>query len=52
MLTHHANNGVQLKTLQDTAGHAHIATTARALHKTDHARHDEILASVNGSNVK
>ncbi|RSZ60885.1 tyrosine-type recombinase/integrase [Massilia atriviolacea] len=48
MLTNHANNGVQLKTLQDTAGHANIATTAAYLHKTDNERHDEILASVIG----
>ena len=48
MLTNHANNGVQLKTLQDTAGHANIATTAAYLHKTDHERHDEIIASVAG----
>lgn len=47
MLTNHANNGVQLKTLQETAGHASIATTAAYLHKTDNERHDEILASVN-----
>ena len=46
MLTNHANNGVQLKTLQDTAGHANISTTAAYLHKTDHERHDEIIASV------
>ena len=46
MLTNHANNGVQLKTLQDTAGHANIATTAAYLHKTDHERHDEIIGSV------
>ena len=45
MLTNHANSGVQLKTLQDTAGHANIATTAAYLHKTDHERHDEILRS-------
>ncbi|MBD8528486.1 MULTISPECIES: tyrosine-type recombinase/integrase [unclassified Massilia] len=45
MLTNHANNGVQLKTLQDTAGHANIATTAGYLHKTDNERHDEIIAS-------
>jgi site-specific recombinase XerD len=45
MLTNHANNGVQLKTLQETAGHASIATTAAYLHKTDNQRHDEILAS-------
>nr|GFD57613.1 hypothetical protein [Tanacetum cinerariifolium] len=38
MLTNHANNGVQLKTLQDTAGHANIATTAAYLHKTDNER--------------
>ena len=43
MLTNHANSGVQLKTLQDTAGHANIATTAGYLHKTDRERHDEIL---------
>ncbi|MET0264446.1 MAG: tyrosine-type recombinase/integrase [Duganella sp.] len=48
MLTNHANNGVQLKTLQDTAGHASIATTAAYLHKTDHERHDEILGSLAG----
>jgi integrase/recombinase XerD len=46
MLTNHANNGVQLKTLQETAGHASIATTAAYLHKTDNERHDEIIASV------
>jgi len=45
MLTNHANSGVQLKTLQDTAGHANIATTAAYLHKTDKQRHDEILGS-------
>jgi len=45
MLTNHANNGVQLKTLQDTAGHANIATTAAYLHKTDNERHDEIIKS-------
>jgi len=45
MLTNHANSGVQLKTLQDTAGHANIATTAGYLHKTDQERHDEILGS-------
>jgi len=48
MLTNHANNGVQLKTLQDTAGHANIATTAGYLHKTDNERHDEIIASSGG----
>jgi site-specific recombinase XerD len=45
MLTNHANSGVQLKTLQDTAGHANIATTAAYLHKRDHERHDEIIGS-------
>ncbi|MCA1857646.1 tyrosine-type recombinase/integrase [Massilia oculi] len=45
MLTNHANSGVQLKTLQDTAGHANIATTAAYLHKRDHERHDEIVGS-------
>lgn len=51
MLTNHANNGVQLKTLQDTAGHANIATTAAYLHKTDNERHDEIIRSANGNNI-
>jgi integrase/recombinase XerD len=51
MLTNHANNGVQLKTLQETAGHANIATTAAYLHKTDNERHDEILASAGGKSV-
>ena len=45
MLTNLANDGVQLKTLQDTAGHANIATTAGYLHKTDNERHDEIIGS-------
>jgi integrase/recombinase XerD len=51
MLTNHANNGVQLKTLQDTAGHANIATTAAYLHKTDNERYDEIITSVNGRGI-
>jgi integrase/recombinase XerD len=51
MLTNHANNGVQLKTLQDTAGHANIATTAAYLHKTDNERYDEIIASVKGRGI-
>lgn len=46
MLTNHANNGVQLKTLQDTAGHANIATTAAYLQQSDEDRHDEIIASI------
>ena len=45
MLTNLANDGVQLKTLQDTAGHANIATTAGYLRKTDNERHDEILGA-------
>jgi integrase/recombinase XerD len=52
MLTNHANNGVQLKTLQDTAGHANIATTAGYLHKTDNERHDEIIASIDKKREK
>ena len=52
MLTNHANNGVQLKTLQDTAGHASIATTAGYLHKTDNERHDEIISSNASKNGK
>jgi site-specific recombinase XerD len=51
MLTNHANNGVQLKTLQDTAGHANIATTAAYLHKTDNERHDELIRSAEGTRV-
>jgi integrase/recombinase XerD len=46
MLTTHANNNVPLKTLQDTAGHASLSTTATYLHKTDRDRHDEILSSL------
>lgn len=46
MLTVHANNGVALKTLQDTAGHASLATTATYLHKSDQERHDELMASL------
>ena len=46
MLTTHANNAVSLKVLQDTAGHASIATTALYLHKSDTERHDELLASL------
>jgi site-specific recombinase XerD len=51
MLTNHANNGVQLKTLQDTAGHANIATTANYLHKTDNERYDEIVGSAEGKGI-
>ena len=46
MLTTHANNGVALKTLQDTAGHASLSTTATYLHKSDRERHDELMASL------
>lgn len=46
MLTTHANNAVSLKVLQDTAGHASIATTALYLHKSDTERHDELLDSL------
>lgn len=46
MLTTHANNGVALKTLQDTAGHASLSTTATYLHKSDKERHDELMASM------
>ncbi len=46
MLTMHANNGVALKTLQDTAGHASLSTTATYLHKSDQERHDELMASL------
>jgi site-specific recombinase XerD len=52
MLTNHANNGVQLKTLQDTAGHASISTTAAYLHKTDNERYDEIIASVDKGKLR
>lgn len=48
MLTTHANNDVSLKTLQDTAGHANISTTATYLHKSDKDRHDELMQSVSG----
>lgn len=52
MLTNHANNGVQLKTLQDTAGHANIATTAAYLHKKDHERHDELVGPLGGKGLR
>ncbi|MBC7683791.1 MAG: tyrosine-type recombinase/integrase [Bdellovibrionales bacterium] len=51
MLTTHANNGVALKTLQDTAGHASLSTTATYLHKSDRDRHDELMASLENSGV-
>jgi len=44
MLTTHANNGVALKTLQDTARHASMATTSWYLHKSDRERHDALMA--------
>lgn len=46
MLTTHANNGVALKTLQATAGHASLSTTATYLHKSDRERHDELITSL------
>ena len=49
MLTTHANNGVALKTLQDTVGHASLTTTATYLHKSDRERHDELMASLEQS---
>lgn len=45
MLVKHVNNGVQLKTLQETAGHVSLQTTASYLLKTDNERHAEIIAS-------
>ncbi|MGS0741465.1 tyrosine-type recombinase/integrase [Glaciimonas sp. GG7] len=50
MLTFHANNDVQLKTLQLQAGHANITTTASYLHKLDNERHDELLKSRDSKN--
>jgi site-specific recombinase XerD len=46
MLSAHANKGVNLKTLQGTAGHASIATISRYLHRADNDRHDEIMACI------
>jgi site-specific recombinase XerD len=51
MLTNLANSGVQLKTLQDTAGHANIATTAAYLHKSDNERYDEIIGAAGGQRI-
>jgi site-specific recombinase XerD len=51
MLTNQANNGVHLKTLQDTAGHANIATTAAYLHNTDEEDLDEIITSANSKGI-
>jgi len=46
LLIKHASNGVALKTLQQTAGHASITTTAAYLNKADNERHDEIIESM------
>ncbi|MFB9243798.1 tyrosine-type recombinase/integrase [Massilia antarctica] len=42
-LTHQANGGVPLKTVQHNARHASIKTTGRYLHKDDVERHAETL---------
>lgn len=47
VFTHLANNGVPLTTVQATAGHAKLSTTELYLHKDDHDRHDEIIATLN-----
>ncbi|MGI4936375.1 MAG: tyrosine-type recombinase/integrase [Janthinobacterium lividum] len=52
MLTVQANNDVALKTLQETAGHENISTTAMYLHKSDRQRHDEILDSFRRSGTR
>lgn len=46
MLTMHANNGLALKKLPDTAGRASLSTTATYLHKADKEWHDELMASL------
>jgi hypothetical protein len=51
MLTDHANNGVELKTLQATAGHTNIAVTADSLHKTDKEWHDGVVRAANGKGI-
>lgn len=45
MLSHNANNGVQVKTLQDAAGHANISITSVYLHKAESDRHAELNAA-------
>lgn len=52
MLTHNANAGVQLKTLQEAAGHANIATTSAYLHKSEQDRHDELNAAKDRQNER
>ena len=46
MLTHHANTGVPLVMLRETAGHENLATTSTYLHTADHERHDALIASL------
>jgi integrase/recombinase XerD len=46
MLTMRTNNDVALKTLQETAGHASLSTTATYLHKRDQERYGELVASL------
>ncbi|MDQ1835337.1 MULTISPECIES: tyrosine-type recombinase/integrase [Massilia] len=45
-LTHQANGGVPLKTVQHNARHASIKTTGRYLHKDDVERHAETVAAM------
>ncbi|NHZ83401.1 tyrosine-type recombinase/integrase [Massilia sp. CCM 8695] len=45
-LTHQANGGVPLKTVQHNARHASIKTTGRYLHKDDAERHAETVATM------
>lgn len=45
-LTHQADAGVPLKTIQINAGHASLTTTSRYLHKEDADRHMETVGAV------
>lgn len=44
--SHQADAGVPLKTIQNNARHASLATTSRYLHKEDDARHAETLGAI------
>ena len=52
MLTHLANHGVQVKTLQEAAGHANLTITSRYIHKSVQDRHIEINAAKDRQNAR
>lgn len=50
LLTHLANNGVPLTTVQAQAGHESLTTTGLYLHTEDNERHDHVLAALSKAN--